>query len=238
MAKALDFDVGFRRQNKAGSWYTVVEKIGSHSTVVFDSGFTTTRLNREVFIGQIKDKLFPSLFGVGYLGLGEIPASVIDSNGKTVQSREYSYWVRMLSRVYKSGQKAYEDVTVCNEWHSFQTFANWCRSKVGFLNEDFVLDKDVLVSGNKVYAPDKCCFLPRNINALFVCRGREKGHYFRAGKYEVSWSKKQIGRTTCKDEADRIHNQHFEKVLKEMAEDYREKLDSEVYHHLLTIKEK
>ena len=30
------------------------------------------------------------------------------------------------------------------------------------------IDKDILVKGNKVYSPNTCCLVPKNVNNLFI----------------------------------------------------------------------
>ena len=50
-------------------------------------------------------------------------------NGKRVICPYYQTWKHMLVRAYsdkcKQRQPTYEDVTVCEEWHSFMRFRAW-----------------------------------------------------------------------------------------------------------------
>ena len=68
---------------------------------------------------------------------------------------------------------SYKGVEVCEEWYNFQNFAEWCETQK-FLNakdvkgKSYQLDKDILVKGNKIYSPDTCCFVPPEINSLFI----------------------------------------------------------------------
>ena len=67
---------------------------------------------------------------------------------------------RSHSVSYKQDNIEYVDVTCVPEWHLFQTFAEWCDVQIGFNNEGWHLDKDILVKGNKIYGPDFCAFVP------------------------------------------------------------------------------
>lgn len=60
--------------------------------------------------------------------------------------------------------------TICNEWRNFQNFADWYLWYDNQLNHStgikYHIDKDVLQWNqvNKVYSPQTCCLLPRDIN--------------------------------------------------------------------------
>lgn len=66
--------------------------------------------------------------------------------------------------------KCYDEAV--NGFKGFQEFAEWCQSEYGYMNVEqngrfWQLDKDILVSGNMVYSPDTCCFVPNRINSVF-----------------------------------------------------------------------
>lgn len=81
----------------------------------------------------------------------------------------YACWRGMLARVYSPTQqkhlssRRYLGCSVCEEWHLFSNFRAWMETQDW---EGKELDKDLLVQGNKVYGPDKCIFLTREINAF------------------------------------------------------------------------
>jgi len=81
--------------------------------------------------------------------------------------KTYSTWMSMLVRCYSAKYLArkptYNGCIVCSEWLSFSAFERW------MLQQDYVgmeLDKDILVPGNRVYSPDYCVFVPRELNSL------------------------------------------------------------------------
>lgn len=122
--------------------------------------------------GDFKDPFKPRVFGLGYLGDGDIPAW---ENGRPTTA--YQIWSGAMTRCYsksnvqKGRAKSYRDCTVSEEWHCFATFAKWFAENKGY-REGYSLDKDLLVKGNKVYSADTCCFLPKELNLLIsVLRG-------------------------------------------------------------------
>lgn len=110
------------------------------------------------------DKL---LYGVG---LNDYD-SKINVNGKILKF--YKVWQSMLSRCYDfkchSRYPAYIGCSVCKEWHSLTAFKKWFDENY---IEGYELDKDILVEGNRIYSPETCCFVPKEINRLFENRSK------------------------------------------------------------------
>lgn len=102
------------------------------------------------------DNMKKALFGVG----------VFDDYNKRCEC--YNYWTNMLRRCYDEDwhKKApcYSDCFVCKEWLTYSAFKRWFEQNY---IEGWHLDKDILVKGNREYAPDKCCFVPPEINSVF-----------------------------------------------------------------------
>lgn len=112
--------------------------------------------------GGVKDPYYPSVYGVGYIGIGSYKTS---KKGK--KTRAYKSWSRMLQRCYSEifhlKNKTYTDCTVCAYWHNFQHFAKWFdKNHI----DGFDLDKDIKVKGNKVYSPSNCAFVPPKDNRV------------------------------------------------------------------------
>lgn len=116
--------------------------------------------------GNVKNLYYPSLFEVGYFGVGKYSSGI---NGDLYKS--YKKWSQMIRRCYDpyyiNRQPTYKDVYVCDEWHNFQVFADWhdknYREFDGFKTQ---LDKDLIKNGNKIYSPETCCYIPQYLNTF------------------------------------------------------------------------
>lgn len=138
-----------------------------------NTGFTTLATKSNIISGKVKNKMLPTVYGVGFLGAGKHS----HSSNKTA----YNKWRSMLSRCYNpvdTGYKRYGErgVFVCKDWHNFQNFAEW-YSGYKKKEDGWNLDKDILVKGNLEYSPDKCCIVPRQINAAVVTSEASRGEY-------------------------------------------------------------
>lgn len=127
--------------------------------------------------GAIKNLMFPSVCGVGYLGGNKHKVSI---NRKPTM--EYDKWYRMLRSCYSDKEKqrfpTYEKCIVCDEWLNFQNFAEWIQGNYYEVpGEIMCLDKDILFKGNKIYSPSKCCIVPDNINILFTKSDSARGEF-------------------------------------------------------------
>ena len=88
----------------------------------------------------------------------------------------YVKWTSMLMRSYQVKHKirfpTYKECSVVSEWHYFMTFRAW------MIQQDWegkLLDKDLLVPGNKVYGPDTCVFLEERVNCFLLESGSIRG---------------------------------------------------------------
>ena len=127
-----------------------------------DTGHRANVDSANIKRGSIKDPLRPSVYCVGYFGVG---TAISRSNGKNTKA--YDAWNNMLMRCYddecQNNHSTYKGCTVCDEWHNFQVFSSW-------FNENYVegheIDKDIKVSGNKVYSPITCLFVTKKDNLI------------------------------------------------------------------------
>lgn len=87
--------------------------------------------------------------------------------GKRILCLYYRTWANMKYRCtsskFKKENPTYEGVYCCTSWLKFMNFREWmlCQNWEGMQ-----LDKDLLVSGNKVYSPETCRFVPLKVNCL------------------------------------------------------------------------
>lgn len=108
-----------------------------------------------------------------------INTPLVDESGqKWSMCPYYTRWKGILRRGYSDKEKSknhtYVDCTVCEEWHTFSNFKAWVELQDWEGNH---LDKDILVKGNKMYSPDTCRFVPRELNNLLLCSPAKRGEY-------------------------------------------------------------
>lgn len=144
--------------------FKVVEYINATNIVVefTNTGYKTKTTAGNIKSGKVKDKLCPSVFGVGFVGDGEHAPYI-----KSKVTKQYNTWVSMLERCYSSKlherHPTYTGCTACEEWHNFQNFAEWFDANY---IDSFELDKDIKVKGNKIYSPDTCVFVSAAENSI------------------------------------------------------------------------
>ncbi len=146
-------------QTKYGSLKVVKELSGSKLLVEFlQTGNVFEAHKHNVLKGRVKDKLFPSVFGVGFIGIGKHAATI-----KGKKTKAYLVWSLMIQRCYSESslkkRPTYIGCSVCVEWHNFQNFAEWFEINYPKDGKDYQLDKDILIEGNKVYFPEACLFV-------------------------------------------------------------------------------
>lgn len=91
---------------------------------------------------------------------------VIDGKRKTIwRCPFYKKWENMLCRCYNKAYQArhssYVGCSTVPEWHYFMTFRAWMQTQDW---QGKVLDKDLLVKGNRVYGPETCLFIHSRVN--------------------------------------------------------------------------
>ena len=121
---------------------------------------------------------------------------------------------------------------------------------VGFenaVNGDWVLDKDILVKGNKIYSSETCCFVPPEINGCFTLRtlnrgelpiGVSKNRYGLPYKARCGYNGERvlIGNYKTPEEAFQAYKSvKMEEILR-LAEKWKGKIDDKVYQALLQWK--
>ena len=127
-----------------------------------DTGYVTTSTMDRVKSGTVKDCFKPSVYGVGIVG----NKYKTYENGK--ETKQYKTWSSMLERChsesFKEKHKSYKGCTTSNNFRHYTYFYEWCEKQVGFGQDNFELDKDLLIVGNKLYSENTCVFIPCEIN--------------------------------------------------------------------------
>ena len=209
-----------------------------------NTGFETSVQLTNLRNGGVKDRLTPSVYGVGVLGT-KYPTKV---NG--VMTKEYDLWHSMLRRCYSDSSKkkcpTYEYCEVSANFKSFEYFYEWCNKQIGFSNKDWQLDKDLLAKGNKVYSEYSCVFLPNEINLLLTKRTNSRGEYligvcwsktnkaFRALVNKNKGKQEYLGCFKTEIEAFNAYKQAKEAFVKEQANKWKGKIDIRAYSALMS----
>lgn len=195
--------------------------------------------------GNVKNPYDRTVYGVGYIGTGRY--SVFDSNCNWKQ--RYSAWRGLLGRCYpektRAMWKSYDDCEVCNEWLNYQNFAEWYDDNLYHVdNERMHVDKDILVPGNRIYSPDFCLIVPQRINMLFMER-RNKSNGLPTGvgystssynPYNATYNGKYLGVFKTIDDAQEAYFKAKENCIKEIADEYKDKIPKKLYEALYNWK--
>lgn len=115
-----------------------------------------------------------SIYGVGVNDAAyEISINV---NGKKYFCPFYIVWTGMMKRCYsttfKNKHLTYSECSTSKEWLSFSKFKSWMIKQDWKEKE---LDKDILIQGNKLYSPETCLFVSKQINTLLRERKANRG---------------------------------------------------------------
>lgn len=177
-----------------------------------------------------------------FLGIG------INDVSKSFGTKEYILWTSMLNRCYSENlhkrEPTYKGCEVSDYFKKLSSFSNWCQNQTGFNQKGFELDKDVLGKGNKEYHPDKCVFIPKEINSFLRTRKKTRGHLpigvtlFKNGKYmascnNLSRKKVYLGLHETPEQAFAAYKQAKEAHIKVLAEKYKDQIDPRAYNALM-----
>ena len=179
--------------------------------------------------------------GVGINDADYVVQQLVD--GKHVVCVFYSTWKSMLRRCYSAKSQAihttYVGCSVCDEWLTFSNFKKWMGAQ-DFEGKE--LDKDIIVSGNKVYSPDACVFVTQSVNSLLTDHGAARGKY----KQGVCWNKrdkiftaqfmvrgklKYLGRYDTEQEAYAAYVAAKSAHIREVADTQEPRVKAGLYRH-------
>ena len=211
-----------------------------------NTGFeTVTRLDC-IKIGKVKDPYSPSVYGMGVLG------TKYQSTINGVKTKECTLWQSMLQRCYSDNFKkknpTYEGCEVSDKFKSYEYFYEWCHKQVGFNNDGWQLDKDLLTKGNKVYSENSCVFIPAEINSLLIKCTASRGEYligvcwsntnkaFRARVSKNKGKREYLGSFKTELEAFNAYKQTKESFIKEQANNWKSQIDERAYEALINYK--
>lgn len=132
---------------------------------------------KEIPISKASKAIRSTVHGIGINDATYITSGK-NEEGKTVMCPYYKVWASMLARCYSPSlvkrRPTYAACTLEESWKSFTAFKTW------MLSQDWVgkvLDKDLLVQGNKHYGPNTCVFVTKELNNLLTVRTNQRGPY-------------------------------------------------------------
>ena len=225
--------------------FKIVKYNDAHNVEIqfINTGYCKVAEMKEVRNGGIKDHYAPSVHSVGVLG-NKYPSEV-----NRVKTKEYVLWTHMLQRCYSDSYKkkypTYEGCEVSENFKSYEYFYEWCHKQIGFTDEGWHLDKDLLIKGNKVYSENTCVFMPAEINSLLVKSDKKRGKHLigvywckkgKAFKAQVSRNKgmqEHLGYFKTEIEAFHAYKQAKETFIKEQAEKWKSQIDIRAYNALM-----
>ena len=236
--------VGKKYLTNEGYYITIVEYFNRRNcTIVFENGIILKNMQfGNIENGNIKNPYHKSVYGVGCIGQGGHKTKKDNKPTKI-----YRIWKGIIGRCYSEKVQrknpTYKDVTVCKEWHNFQNFAEWYDENYNpETMQGWQLDKDILFKCNKIYSPETCAFVPKEINILFIKpkHNLPTGVTCRRNKFQVNISKNKIrmflGAFDTLEEAFQVYKTAKELWIKEVADLWRDKIDQKTYNAMYNWK--
>lgn len=239
----MDKRLGETRLNKQGTMMKII-RYGSHEDIdiEFLDNFHYVKEHQTYSnfkSGGVKNPYDKTICDVGYIGVGKYKTGT-----ETKHTEEYQNWTCMIRRCYDEKLKErysayYGDCIVCNEWHNFQIFSEWWNNNIYRVGtERMHLDKDILFDGNRLYSPDTCLIVPQRINMMFL---KKPNKYnlpngiipVSNGRYNASYRGKSIGNYDTLELAVKAHDMEKKKALKELADEYKDKVPNKLYEALI-----
>lgn len=114
-------------------------------------------------------------------------------------TRSYSMWNALKYRCKVGGQHqlrfpSYIGCKIAGGFEDYQFFVDWHREQVGYGIDGYALDKDIIDKQSKIYSPETCALVPRELNSFYTphtaVRDLPQGVYYieQTGKYKAALS--------------------------------------------------
>ena len=244
MSRKID-RTGERFINNEGYEFVIIEYNSARDvTIQFQDEHKAILEHKRYFCcedGSIKNPYHPNKYG-GYIGQGKYKSR--DEQGN--KTKCYRTWMHRLRSCYdKEVWKEFPNYEYCffnEDMLDFQKFGEWFDDNYYEVEgETMHLDKDILVKGNKEYAPDKMIFVPERINTLFTKSDAIRGKYpigvsynKASGKYIAKCSigkdgYKFLGYYNTSHEAFLAYKEFKEAYIKQVADEYKDKIPQRLY---------
>ena len=190
--------------------------------------------------GEVRDNELKPVYKVGVM---DVPNVITHEHSP----KSYRAWNHMLQRCYNENlrhlHQTYADCVVSDDFKYYSKFKVWSEKQIGYTQDGWALDKDILVRGNKIYSAETCAFVPTEINCLIhtgksyrgllpqgVVLSSNKKRY----RARVSMGGKYYDQGTfdTPEEAFMKYKEVKEEYIKEVAEKYKDVIDPRVYEAL------
>ena len=205
-------------------------------TIQFNYGFEVNTRMTCLKKDNIKHPLQKTVYDIGYIGMGKYNTS----DSLVLYDKWSGILRRCCDKKFQEKHNSYKDCIVDERWHNFQNFAEWFEESY---NSDVMqgrqLDKDILFKGNKIYSPETCCFVPQEINSLFVKRDNDRGRHcigVNFNKRDKVYStnipiKNYKGKRNFKSELEAFNLYKIlkENYIKQKADEWKDLIDPRVY---------
>lgn len=194
----------------------------SNVDIIFSDGtIIKNRQYKEVCSGSIKHPYHPSVYGIGYLGIGEY--------GAERNSKIYLLWSKIIKECSE-----FPNNIICEKWKCIQDFGHWYDNNY---KEGWEFNSSISNKQNTHYSPETCWFVPKEISILFKRYNSllPTGVYFEnsSGKYVAQFKRK--GRQNVRrrfntsEKAYEFYKYHKEKYIKEVADEWKPLIEPKVY---------
>ena len=233
--------IGMMKPNSFGTNMKIIEVVSWQKVIIqFQDKY---KYEKEIFFhnfnrGTVKNPYDPIIQGRGYLGVGGYK-SRDERNKITNQYNAWSNMLRCYSEKHRYLFEAYPACEICDEWCDFQVFAKWFDENFYNIDGRLHVDKDVLVRNNKIYSPETCLLLPQRINMIFMEKTKSTDKdlpnaIWRGVKeFKVAYNGKSLGVFKTLDDAIAAHDTAKRQHIKQVAEEYKNKISEKVYKALL-----
>ena len=232
--------IGETFQSKTGDFVVLERRDNDKILIRFVAdGYEKEVFRQVVYKGNVKNPYYPNVYGIGFFGEGPHKAR---ENGCEV--RTYKLWNHVIERCYSPRvhfkRQHYSECSVDKQWHNYQEFAEWCQWQTGF-SAEWTLDKDLIVPKNKIYSPDKCIFLPNEINTSlnFKRSGRYCGVSFHkasnkfVAQIRCGEDSLHLGLFNCEEQAYLAYKAAKESQIKSLASKYKNELSEIAFEALM-----
>ena len=192
---------------------------------------------------SLEYRMKPTVYGVGCLGGNLDLKSKI--NGKLCKI--HNLWRKMIERCYS--EKVHErcpTYTGCYVSDEFKDYSKWREwyDNYQYKQDDWQLDKDLLIKGNKIYSEETCVFLPREINVALTKSNKTRGDKLIGVCFNKQYKKfeSRVSLGACNQQSLGYYDNEYdaylaykeakEAYLKELADKYKDILDPIAYEAL------